>query len=197
MGSTIEKRFVSPAEYLDWERQAAEKSEYHNGEVFALAGASFVRNRIVGNVLGELKSFLKGKPCDIFPSDLRLSVPDYNVYAYPDMMIICGEPEFTDGHTDTVTNPAVIFEVLSPSTADYDMGTKFMYYRSIPSLRNYIMIETTSPKAVLYQRNEQNHWELTDLAEADTAVPVPAISCELPFSEIYRGVDFDRQKAKS
>lgn len=194
MASTVEKKYISADEYLQWERVAKEKSEFHNGEVFALAGASFVHNRIVGNVLGELKTFLKGKPCDIFPSDLRLNIPEYNVYTYPDLMIICGKPEFADQHADTVKNPTVIFEVLSQSTADYDMGTKFMYYRSLPSLKNYILIETAAPKVVLYHRNQENHWELTDLSETDGIVPVPSVSCQLPFSEIYRDVDFGEKE---
>ncbi len=194
MASTAEKKYISADEYLRWEREAKEKSEFHNGEVFALAGASFVHNQIVGNVLAELKTFLKGKPCDIFPSDLRLNIPEYNVYAYPDLMIICGKPEFADQHTDTIKNPTVIFEVLSQSTADYDRGTKFMYYRSLPSLKNYIIIETAAPKVEFYHRNEANHWELTDLSVADGVVEIPAIQYHLPFDEIYRDVEFGEKQ---
>lgn len=191
MASTVEKKLVTADEYLRWERNAQHKSEFHNGEVYALAGASFVHNQIARNNLVYLGSFLKGKSCDIFPSDLRLNIPDYNVFAYPDLMIICGKPDFTDGHTDTITNPTVIFEVLSSSTADYDRGTKFMYYRSIPSLKQYVMIETALPKVVLHRKNEESHWELTDLEDVNGVVEIPVIEYQLPFSEIYRQVSFD------
>src|SRR5882757_2124659 len=132
---------ISPLEYLSRERAAKDKHEYYEGNVTALAGASLAHNRIVANLLGEIRSHLKDKPCEILPSDIRVAVPSGKAYMYPDATIVCGVPEMEDDKFDTLKNPKVVFEVLSPSTAAHDRGRKFLYYQQIPSFQEYVLID--------------------------------------------------------
>ena len=131
---------MTAQEYLERERLAETKSEYYRGEVFAMTGASLQHVTIAINVAGELRSSLKGKPCAVYPADLRLGIGATGLYTYPDVMVICGKPAVIDAHVDTVTNPVVIIEVLSPSTEGYDRGRKFESYRAIPSLMEYLAV---------------------------------------------------------
>src|SRR5947209_20458068 len=111
------KTFVTPEEYLSLERQAEHKSEYYDGEIFAMTGASRKHNLITTNILGSLWQQLKGKPCEVYPSDMRVRVPSANLYTYPDIVVVCGEPQFEDEQVDTLLNPTLLIEVLSRSTA--------------------------------------------------------------------------------
>jgi Uma2 family endonuclease len=138
-----ERRKMSPVEYLALERSSREKHEYCDGEVFAMAGASREHNLIVANVVGELRAALRHRPCEVYPSDMRLKVPAAGTYSYPDASALCGSAEFEDAEVDTLLNPAVIVDVLSESTEDYDRGTKFKNYRSIPSFREYVVVSQT------------------------------------------------------
>ncbi|MGZ8552856.1 MAG: Uma2 family endonuclease, partial [Chitinophagaceae bacterium] len=130
--------YVSPEQYLEMERAAETKHEYYKGEVFAMSGASWQHNVIAKNINTIVLPFLKGKPCDMFGSDLRIHIPENSLYTYPDFSIICGKPETTDDQKDTVVKPSVLIEILSKSTKDYDRGTKFNLYRSISTLNEYI-----------------------------------------------------------
>ena len=186
MAATAEKKYITQQTYLELERKASHKSEYHEGEIFAMAGASFAHNQIVGNVIGELKLRLKTSPCDIFPSDLRLHIPSEGFYTYPDMMVICGNPEFTDDKTDTVKNPTVILEVLSPSTANYDLGTKFGFYRSIKSLQYYLAVSSEEQKVISHSKTEPGRWLVQDVK--DGSIQLPELELALPFEEVYRDV---------
>jgi len=121
-------KYLSPQEYLHMERESPIKHEYLNDKIVAMTGASLAHNDIVSNLLTEIGSFLKGKTCKITPSNLRLSIPSANTYTYPHAIIICGKPEMVDDNFDTVMNPAVIFEVLSRSSGQYDSGNKFLFY---------------------------------------------------------------------
>jgi Uma2 family endonuclease len=136
---------VSPEEYLEQERLADRKSEYFQGEVFAMAGASPRHVSIVTNAVIELGQQLKRKPCRVYPADLRLRVTSVGLYTYHDVMVICGEAQFADDQEDTELNPVLIVEVLSESTRDYDRGRKFQHYRKLPSLAGYLMIEQDEP----------------------------------------------------
>src|ERR1700761_6943812 len=120
--------YISPQEYLIHERASREKHEYFKGQVIAMAGASLAHNRIVGNLMREIGILLKNAPCEILPSDIRVSVPSGESYMYPDAVIVCGEPEMMDNKFETLKNPVVIFEILSPSTEDHDRGKKFFFY---------------------------------------------------------------------
>jgi Uma2 family endonuclease len=185
----ISKTLVSEKEYLNEERKALNKSEYYKGEIFAMAGASEVHNAIVGAILGELYGFLKGKSCKVYPSDLRVHNNKSSLYTYPDVTIVCGKPEFTDDAFDTILNPTVLIEVLSPSTENYDRGVKFKLYRSIPSLKNYVIVSSTEYAAEIFTRMENDEWKLNTAKEKSGQIHISAIDYDLSLSDIYAQVD--------
>lgn len=181
------KKLWTPAEYLAWERSAPERHELVDGEIFAMAGASFAHNKIVGNVVGELRQALRGRPCDVTPSDLRVRIPTPSggLYTYPDALVVCGEPEFEDTARDTLLNPTVIVEVLSDSTEAYDRGRKFRYYRAIPSLREYVLVAQDVPAVERHVRGDGGVWSLMqDLGAGDTLV-LSSVGCEVSVDELY------------
>ena len=193
--STVPKRYYSAAEYLALERKATYKSEYLRGEIFAMAGASPDHAKIVINIGGELRARLKGKPCDIFSTDLRLKVDRTGLYTYPDIVTLCGQPEYDPADNATLLNPQVIFEVLSPSTEAYDRGAKFRHYRQVPSLLNYVLVAQDTCLVELYVRQPDGSWNLTVFDKMEQSAPLAPLACELPLSEIYYRVEFPSAEA--
>ena len=185
--SAIGKATISESEYLELERKAFEKSEYYRGEIFAMAGATIEHNAIVGALIGELYSFLKGKSCKVYPSDLRVYNAANSLYTYPDVTIVCGKEEYLDDQFDTVLNPTIIFEVLSGSTEDYDRGTKFKLYRSIPSLQNYVLVSSTELLAEVYTRSGDS-WILTTSKTKEEHIHISAIGYDLALADVYAQV---------
>ncbi len=181
-------QLISPEEYLSIERGAKEKHEYFEGKVVAMAGASLAHNRIVANLVKKIGNFLEGKSCEILPSDIRISAPSYKSYMYPDATIVCGEPELEDDKFDILKNPSVIFEALSPSTEDHDRGKKFFFYRQIPSLKEYILIDTTKYFIEISRRQPDNSWLFEEISQKDSALHIAAIDYALPLKELYRNV---------
>ena len=156
----------SAAEYLRLERAATYRSEFYRGEIFAMAGGSPKHSRLKTNVLTELNNQLKGKPCVPFDSDLRIKCPT-GLYTYPDASVICGELEVDDEHKDTVLNPTLIVEVLSKITEAYDRGKKFDHYRTIPSLREYLLVSQDEPMVQRFLRNDDGTWTMTAVSGMD------------------------------
>ncbi len=183
-------KYVSPQEYLERERESSIKHVYLDGEAVAMPGASLAHNDIVANILREIGSFLKGKQCKIRPSDLRISVPSVNSYTYPHATIICGKPEMEDDKFDTVTNPAVIFEILSGSTKEYDRGNKFLYYQRIPSLKEYILIDSYKKYAAVYTRQSTDLWKISTFENNNSILPIKTIDYKLSFDDLYFEVIF-------
>lgn len=183
-------KYVSPQEYLQMERESPIKHMYLDGEIVSMSGASLAHNDIVANLLREVGSFLKGKPCKIRPSDLRISVPSANSYTYPDATIICGKPEMEDDKFDTATNPAVIFEILSGSTKEYDTGNKFLYYQRIPSLKEYILIDSFKKYAVIYTRQSTDLWKIETFENSNSILTIKTIDFRLTFEDLYFEVEF-------
>lgn len=183
---------MSPSEFLEWERKEEFKHEYVNGEVLAMAGASFSHNRITLNIIIEVGSFLKNKSCDVFGSDLRISVKWRDSYFYPDVTILCNEPEFDDEKIkDTLKNPAVIFETLSDSTEDYDLGRKQMYYMQVPSLKQYILVDSQKVQVrVITKKDEAGTWKFEELTSIDDILFVEPINFRITVPALYRGVKF-------
>src|SRR4028118_400920 len=138
--SSQAETYITPEEYLVFERQAEYKNEYFDGEIFAMVGASRKHNLITTNITRELSQQLKNKPCEVYSSDMRVRIPNANIYTYADLTVVCGEPKFEDAQFDTLLNPALIVEVLSKSTASYDRSQKFAFYRTIESLTDYILV---------------------------------------------------------
>lgn len=185
------KPYITPEEYLEIERQAEYKSEYYNGEMFALAGAGFSHNVILSNLAIFLGNQLKGKNCFQFINDMRLYIHAYSLYTYPDIMIICDDVKFLDDKKDTVLNPLLIIEVLSKSTESYDRGKKFEFYRSIPSLKEYIMVSSDRPLIEVYSKDEKNQWFLTDEKNLKSSKQIYSLNIQIPLKEIYLKVNFE------
>jgi Uma2 family endonuclease len=183
--------YVSPEAYLAMERASEEKHEYYKGEVFAMSGASWEHNVIVKNINTLVLPFLKGKPCDMFGSDLRIHIPENTLYTYPDFSIICGEPETIDNEKDTVVKPSVIIEILSKSTRDYDRGTKFNLYRGIKTLKEYILIDSTSVCVEIYKHQPENSWQLTEFKKLSDSFFISTIGLTLQLKDIYEDVSID------
>jgi Uma2 family endonuclease len=179
------KPYLTPEEYLALERQAETKSEYWQGETYALAGASTAHTIIGANTLAELVMQLKGRPCTVHTSDLRVKVARAGLYTYPDVTVVCGKAEFDDRSEDTLLNPTVIIEVLSPSTEAYDRGTKFEFYRTLESLTDYLLISQSKPIIEHFARQPDDRWLLSTYKGLDAVAPVPSIGCELRLADVY------------
>lgn len=184
-----EKKYILIEEYLVAERQALEKNEYYNGEISAMAGATIEHHRITANTLVAVNLALKGKDCMTYLSDLRIHVKSNSFFTYPDLSIICGKIEQLENHKDVVTNPTVLIEVLSESSKNYDRGSKFMLYRGIPSLKEYILIDSTGTVLIeKFSLNHENQWVLQEYKGLHVDLFLKSIGITIPLSEIYRGV---------
>ncbi len=188
--STAPTKRYTPEEYLELERKASYKSEYYQGEIFAMAGATFAHTLIVANILRELGNALRDRRCTSHSSDLRIKIPQTILYTYPDASVVCDQPQFDDHQKDTVLNPTVLVEVLSDSTASYDRGKKFEHYRRLNSLKQYLLVEQDHPHVDLYTKQSDGSWALTDASGLDTTIQLSSIECQLPLAEVYRKVEF-------
>jgi Uma2 family endonuclease len=190
MVSTQPKTFLTPEQYLEIERKAEYKSEYFRGEMFAMAGASWVHNLLVSHLLRDIGQQLRGKPCEICPSDMRVRVSSTGLYTYSDAVAVCGEPKLLDNQLDTLLNPHLIIEVLSPSTEAYDRGRKFEHYRSIESLREYLLLASDRVHADLYTRQPGGRWLLTSATRLEDSLDLQSVGCSLALAGLYEKVDF-------
>ncbi|MFT3703462.1 MAG: Uma2 family endonuclease [Agriterribacter sp.] len=180
---------MTPAEYLSWERKETTKHEYVSGTIVSMAGASPKHNLILSHIISATDSFLKGKPCNIYPSDLRSYVKSKESYFYPDASIVCGELELSDDIKDTVKNPAVIFEILSPSTEDYDFGKKFFYYNmQIESLRQYITIDSTKMFIRISRKQPNDARKFEEYTQNSESLWINTIEFSIPLHDIYEGI---------
>ncbi len=183
---------ITPQDYLTAERQSDIKHEYWQGETFAMTGATEAHNLIVANVIGELGRQLKRHPCKLYPSDMRICIPRGNSYKYPDIVVVCEKPQFEDDQHDTLLNPTVIIEVLSPSTEAYDRGAKFREYRTIDSLQEYLLVSQDKLLIERYTRRENTpFWLFSDTAGSDAVLEFSVIACRLALIEVYDKVDFE------
>jgi Uma2 family endonuclease len=183
--------YVSPEDYLQMERASDVKHEYYKGEVFAMSGASWEHNVIAKNINTIVLPFLKGKSCNMYGSDLRIHIPENTLYTYPDFSIICGKPETTGKEKDTIIEPTALIEILSKSTKDYDRGSKFMLYRSIKTLKEYILIDSTMIFVEHYQKEADNSWRLTEFKQLSDSFNITTISLNILLSDLYEDVSFD------
>jgi Uma2 family endonuclease len=177
--------------YLEYERTSDERHEYLNGQIYALAGASANHNLIVGNVYASLHAQLRKRPCVTYPSDMRLKIKQTGLYTYPDISVVCGAPEFEDDKHDTLLNPILLIEVLSPSTENYDRGKKFQHYRTLESLHEFLLIAQDSYRVEHYVRQENDQWLLTDINQSDAVLELGSIDCKLVIAELYEKVAFE------
>ena len=185
------QRYFTPEEYLALEETAEYKSEYLDGVIIPMTGGSTNHNKIAGNVYIALKLALPEQEYDVFIGDVRLWIPKVRLYTYPDIMVIFGEPEYHNNRTDMITNPQVIVEVLSKSTKNYDRADKFTFYKTLPSFREYILIDQTKIKVEQYSKTENKRWSYSEYDEEDTALVLNSFQLEVPLSAIYKKVNFE------
>ena len=182
---------LSLEEYRNLETSAETKHEYHDGEIIEMTGGSINHNRLVRNLIRLLDNALRKTIYEVFPSDLRLWIPQYNRGLYPDLMIIAGEPLFSDNRNDEILNPCLIIEVLSPSTSSYDRGDKFRYYRSIPQLNQYLLVSQGEILIESYSKTSENHWLLQEYIPARGIISLDSLGISLNLADIYEGIDFN------
>ena len=177
---------VSRDKYLRFERVADIRSEYHKGQIYAMAGASRNHNRIVTNVSTSLDIQLKSRDCNNYSSDMRISVLNGERYLYPDIVVTCGKEEFEDDNTDILLNPIVIIEVLSPSTEAYDRGLKFMYYQAIESLQEYVLVSQSPHRVEVYHKQADGAaWGYRSFQKIPEKIEIHSISCILDTDDVY------------
>ncbi len=180
---------LTPEEYLAIERKAEYKSEYFNGEMFAMAGASERHVLIVTNIVAELREQLRRKPCRVYSTDLRVRVSPTGLYTYPDVVVVCGPPQFADADRDMVLNPTLIVEVLSESTKDYDRGDKFEQYRSLASFCEYVLVAQDRCHVEHFVRQSDNRWLLSETNNIEDTIQLSSIDCRLALTEEYDNVE--------
>jgi len=190
MGKAQTRAYISPEDYLACERQAEYKSEYWDGEIFAITGASEGHILITTNVVSELRTQLKKQPCKVYSTDLRVRIRFTGLYTYPDIAVVCGKPEFDDAYKDTLLNPTILMEVLSPSTEAYDRGDKFGHYRTLESLSDYVLLSQHRANIEHYVRQNGKQWVLSEPCGLGESLEIASISCTLALAEVYDKVDF-------
>lgn len=184
MSAVLAPQTYSPEEYLALERAAPYKNEFHEGRIYAMTGASRKHNLIAVNIARELSTQLKGRPCEAYIADMRVKVAEARNYYYPDVVVVCGTPTLEDDHHDTLLNPTLLIEVLSPSTEGYDRGAKFANYRKIASLQEYLLVEQDRAHIEHYQRQD-GAWLLTEAEGLDATMALASIGCTLALGEVY------------
>lgn len=185
------KPYLTPEEYLALERKAEYKSEYLNGEMFAMTAASRKHNLIAAKVLSMLHQQLKGKECEVYPGEMRVKVPSVGLYTYPDVVVVCGSPEFEDGFVDTLLNPTVLIEILSRSTERYDRIAKAAYYRTLDSLAEHLLTAQEEYRIEHYVKLPDRTWSLFETNSLEGIVELQSIGCSLPLRDVYDRVSLD------
>ena len=187
--SALEQPFYTPEQYLEMEREAPFKSEYYGGQIFAMSGGSSPHSVIGGNVHALLWLQLRGRDCVAYNSDMKVKVSPSGLFTYPDVSVVCGEVRFHDDKQDMMENPALVVEVLSPSTQDYDRGEKFAHYQRIGSLTDYLIASQDAVRVEHYARQGDSQWLLSVYEGPEAVIPVASIDCELRLSDVYEKVE--------
>jgi len=189
MEAALQKRLTA-SEYLVMERLAETKREFLDGEVFSMAGGTHNHSQVASNCLGSLWSALRGHPCRPLNSDMRLKIEGTGLYAYPDHQVVCGAAQFEDDRLDTLLNPTVIMEFLSPSTAGWDRGQKFWHYRHLESLQQYVLISAEQSLVEVFTRQPNSGWLLDTFEDPSGAVELASVGCKISLADLYLGVEF-------
>lgn len=188
--SALEKQTWTVEQYLEMERASEEKHEFLDGEIYLMSGASRNHNLVVGSTYVSLYTQLRRQPCEVYPSDMRVRAIELDTFTYPDISVVRGESNIVQIEQDTLLNPTVIIEVLSPSTESYDRGKKFQHYRTLESLQEYVLIAQDSPRIERYTRQDGDQWLLTDAAGLDASIELVSIGCTLALADVYEKVNF-------
>ena len=188
-------KYLTPEEYLAIEETAEYKSEYYQGEMFAMAGGSFNHNRIARTLTEKLNHSLQGKNCEAFSEEVRLWIEKASLFTYPDVVVVCGKIQTYQNRRDTLINPLMIVEVLSDSSEPYDRGQKFKFYRSLPTLREYLLVDQYKIHIEQFSLGQSGKWILTDYDDADSVLQCTSIDFQMPLREIYQRVDFESERS--
>ena len=187
---------LTPEQYLEIERAAQDvRSEYYNGRMYAMSGGTHPHAIVIGNLARELGIALKKGPCVVTTSDMRVRVNKTGLYTYPDIVVVCDAPQYGDGRHDTVLNPALIVEVLSPSTEAYDRGFKFAQYRALESLREYALVSQAEPLVEIFRRQPGGDWLLSESAGIDAVCRFDSVGCTVAMKDVYDKVTFGGEAA--
>ncbi|MBV9923735.1 MAG: Uma2 family endonuclease [Acidobacteria bacterium] len=189
--STLTVTHVTPEEYLAAERLSETRSEYLDGGVYPMTGATANHSTIVLNIGSELNVQLRGRGCKAFVIDMKVRLSGSNKFLYPDVTAVCGDLQYHDDRRDIITNPVLVIEVLSKSTEAFDRGEKFRAYRTIESLREYLLVGQNSPLVEQYVKGEDGRWSLTEAAGLESSLTLPSIGCTLNLGAVYDKVDFN------
>ncbi|MEO7652922.1 MAG: Uma2 family endonuclease, partial [Bryobacteraceae bacterium] len=176
---------LAPEHYLEIDRKADYKSEYYRGVMYAMAGGTYNHGLIILNTGAEIRQALGDRPCSVTSVDVRLRVAETGLFTYPDLMVVCGDPAFADNRKDTILNPIVIAEVLSPSTEAHDRGFKFAHYRRIAALQEYLLVSQSEPNVERYVRQPDGQWMFSETRGYDGILPLESLGCAIPLSGIY------------
>jgi Uma2 family endonuclease len=182
---------LTPEEYLELDRASEFRNEYYNGRMYAMSGGTVPHATIIGNLGGELRAALKKRPCLVVASDLRVQVAADGLYTYPDITVICGEPQLRDRRKDTLLNPALLVEVLSPSTEAYDRGFKSAQYRAVESLQEYAFVSQREPRVEVFRCQGGGHWLFSEFVGLEAVCEFESVSASVPLAEICDKVAFD------
>ena len=185
------KLYISPEDYLAFERQSDERHEYDNGRIYAMAGESLSHSRININVAREVSGFLKGKRCEALSLNMKVAVTKAGKYFYPDLSVVCDEPLFYDHRRDVLLNPTVVIEVLSPSTEKTDLSEKQVYYLQIASLTDYIIIAQDRPLVRHYTRHDDGQWLFSIINDLTQSVTIKSLDFTLSLADIYDRIEFE------
>ncbi len=188
--TAVPKKKLEATEYLAIERAAAFRSEFYDGEMFAMAAANPEHNRVKENLIISIGGQIRGSPCQTYSSDQRVKVNMTGLYTYPDIVGVCGTPEYDAQDRDTLINPIVIIEVLSPSTESYDRGAKLRHYQQIATLKEYILVEQDQSLCEQFVRQANDKWLLTTLSGLEAELALESVPARVPLSEIYAGITF-------
>ncbi len=185
MSTQPKRSFLTPEEYLEIERRAEFKSEYYQGEMFAMAGAHEPHNIIASNIIRVLGNQLLERDCIVYPSDMRVKILPLNKYTYPDVVVACGNRRFENDQNDSLLNPVLIIEILSESTEAYDRGKKFQHYQFIESLAEYILVAQDAIGVEQYVRQSDRTWMYYAYQNLDDVAKLESVGCELALKEVY------------
>ncbi|HYH66679.1 MAG TPA: Uma2 family endonuclease [Urbifossiella sp.] len=188
--TAVPKAKLTVAEYLAIERRAEFKSEFYDGEMFAMAGASREHNTVNENLSVRIGGQLLGGPCRTYSRDLRVRIERTGLYCYPDLVIVCGEPRMAEEDKDTLTNPRVVVEVLSPSTERYDRTTKFRHYKQLPSVEEYVLVAQDEAWCERYSRQADGSWAHVEFVGLDATLELKSVPVAVPLADVYAGVTF-------
>ncbi|MGB3778628.1 MAG: Uma2 family endonuclease [Tunicatimonas sp.] len=187
----VKERTYTIAEYFEIDKGSETKLEYHNGKIITMSGGTATHSRIAARIIAMLSNLLDDGPFEVYTSDIKIQISTYQKFIYPDAAVVSQQPEYYQNRKDVITNPLLIVEVLSPSTQKHDRTDKFMMYRTLPSLREYVLVEQDQPRVTTFFRNAANHWEDTDVMGLDSIARFQSVAGEISLARIYKNIEFE------